>query len=211
MSRPIGRLRRQVAFDRLLARLFQVGEPLGLPWVLKGGYAMELRIMNYSSPLLLWEKFRQPSSNSWRASWYSFEVGSDIASRRRRALSRRTDRFRTSVLSNLCFSASCGQVICGSESFSSRAARDWMAYSSGRPRRFFLKRRRRLPVSPTTRPHRSTIGVACCSETVGLGSVYSSSCDIRFSIDSRPAEPSGSAFACPLSITQCRYIAAVSG
>lgn len=38
------RLRRQVAFDRLLARLFQAGQPLALPWVLKGGYAMELRI-----------------------------------------------------------------------------------------------------------------------------------------------------------------------
>jgi Nucleotidyl transferase AbiEii toxin, Type IV TA system len=38
------RLRRQVAFDRLLARLFQVGPPLALPWILKGGYAMELRI-----------------------------------------------------------------------------------------------------------------------------------------------------------------------
>jgi hypothetical protein len=38
------RLRRQVAFDRLLGRLFQVGQPLALPWVLKGGYAMELRI-----------------------------------------------------------------------------------------------------------------------------------------------------------------------
>ena len=38
------RLRRQVAFDRLLARLFHVGQPLALPWVLKGGYAMELRI-----------------------------------------------------------------------------------------------------------------------------------------------------------------------
>ena len=38
------RLRRQVAFDRLLARLFQVGPPFALPWVLKGGYAMELRI-----------------------------------------------------------------------------------------------------------------------------------------------------------------------
>jgi Nucleotidyl transferase AbiEii toxin, Type IV TA system len=34
------RLRRQVAFDRFLARLF--GEPNG-NWVLKGGYAMELR------------------------------------------------------------------------------------------------------------------------------------------------------------------------
>ena len=38
------RLRRQVAFDRLLARLFQARHALALPWVLKGGYAMELRI-----------------------------------------------------------------------------------------------------------------------------------------------------------------------
>jgi nucleotidyltransferase AbiEii toxin of type IV toxin-antitoxin system len=38
------RLRRQVAFDRLLARLFQAAHPRALPWVLKGGYAMELRI-----------------------------------------------------------------------------------------------------------------------------------------------------------------------
>ena len=37
----IQRLRRQVAFDRLLARLFYI-EPS--PWVLKGGYAMELRV-----------------------------------------------------------------------------------------------------------------------------------------------------------------------
>lgn len=35
------RLRREVAFDRLLARLF-LKQPA--PWVLKGGYAMELRI-----------------------------------------------------------------------------------------------------------------------------------------------------------------------
>ena len=34
------RLRRQVSFDRLLARLFR-GDPA--PWVLKGGYALELR------------------------------------------------------------------------------------------------------------------------------------------------------------------------
>jgi hypothetical protein len=34
-------LRRQVAFDRLLARLFR-DEPV--PWALKGGYAMELRL-----------------------------------------------------------------------------------------------------------------------------------------------------------------------
>jgi hypothetical protein len=38
------RLRRQVAFDRLLSRLFHSGKSGTLPWVLKGGYAMELRI-----------------------------------------------------------------------------------------------------------------------------------------------------------------------
>lgn len=37
----IQRLRRQVAFDRLLCRLFH--DPAA-PWLLKGGYAMELRI-----------------------------------------------------------------------------------------------------------------------------------------------------------------------
>jgi hypothetical protein len=36
----INRLRRQVAFDRLLARLFRI-DPA--PWVLKAGYAFELR------------------------------------------------------------------------------------------------------------------------------------------------------------------------
>jgi hypothetical protein len=36
----INRLRRQVSFDRLLARLFLNATP---PWVLKGGYALELR------------------------------------------------------------------------------------------------------------------------------------------------------------------------
>jgi hypothetical protein len=36
----INRLRRQVAFDRLLARLFRIDLAL---WVLKGGYALELR------------------------------------------------------------------------------------------------------------------------------------------------------------------------
>jgi hypothetical protein len=43
-SVDLQRLRRQVAFDRLLARLFQAAQPHTLPWVLKGGYAMELRI-----------------------------------------------------------------------------------------------------------------------------------------------------------------------
>lgn len=35
------RLRRQVAFDRLLARLFATPD---VPWVLKGGYTFELRL-----------------------------------------------------------------------------------------------------------------------------------------------------------------------
>lgn len=38
------RLRRQVAFDRLLARLFPRAGKERYPWILKGGYAMELRI-----------------------------------------------------------------------------------------------------------------------------------------------------------------------
>ena len=37
----LGRLRRQVAFERLLARLFRED---GSPWLLKGGYALELRL-----------------------------------------------------------------------------------------------------------------------------------------------------------------------
>jgi predicted nucleotidyltransferase component of viral defense system len=36
----IQRLRRDIAFDRLIVRLFQMPSP---PWVLKGGYAMQLR------------------------------------------------------------------------------------------------------------------------------------------------------------------------
>jgi hypothetical protein len=37
----VQRLRRQVAFDRLLSRFFSSDQ---VPWVLKGGYAMELRL-----------------------------------------------------------------------------------------------------------------------------------------------------------------------
>jgi hypothetical protein len=40
-SLDLQRLRRQAAFDRLLCRLF--AEP-DAPWLLKGGYAMELRL-----------------------------------------------------------------------------------------------------------------------------------------------------------------------
>ena len=37
------RLRRQVAFDRLLARMFDPADAARHGWVLKGGYALELR------------------------------------------------------------------------------------------------------------------------------------------------------------------------
>jgi hypothetical protein len=37
------RLRRQVAFDRLLARMFDPSQPRRDSWVLKGGYALEMR------------------------------------------------------------------------------------------------------------------------------------------------------------------------
>lgn len=37
------RLRRQVAFDRLLARMFDPSKPVRDGWVLKGGYALEMR------------------------------------------------------------------------------------------------------------------------------------------------------------------------
>src|SRR5689334_13031612 len=37
------RLRRQVAFDRLLARMFDPSQPVSEGWVLKGGYALEMR------------------------------------------------------------------------------------------------------------------------------------------------------------------------
>jgi hypothetical protein len=42
----VNRLRRQVSFDRLLARLFLNAAP---PWVLKGGYALELRFKSARS------------------------------------------------------------------------------------------------------------------------------------------------------------------
>ena len=40
------RVRRQVAFDRFLARMFSKGPKAANPWVLKGGYAMELRLQS---------------------------------------------------------------------------------------------------------------------------------------------------------------------
>lgn len=44
----INRLRRQVSFDRLLARLFRDN---AVPWVLKGGYALELRFKSARSTI----------------------------------------------------------------------------------------------------------------------------------------------------------------
>ena len=61
------RLRKEVAFDRFLARLFHSNRP---PWVLKGGYAMELRIKEARATrdidLTLWKslpKDKRPSQN----------------------------------------------------------------------------------------------------------------------------------------------------
>ena len=41
-SIPLDRLRRKVTFDRFLARLFKSNKP-DQEWLLKGGYALELR------------------------------------------------------------------------------------------------------------------------------------------------------------------------
>ena len=40
---PLDRLRRRVAFDRILARFFSDGNSR---WLLKGGYALEFRLQN---------------------------------------------------------------------------------------------------------------------------------------------------------------------
>ncbi len=42
-SIPLDRLRKRIAFDRLLARLFHSKNPI---WILKGGYAIEFRLQN---------------------------------------------------------------------------------------------------------------------------------------------------------------------
>jgi hypothetical protein len=45
----LGRLRRQVAFDRLLARMFDPTHPVRDGWALKGGYALEMRFLRARS------------------------------------------------------------------------------------------------------------------------------------------------------------------
>ena len=54
------RIRREVAFDRLLVRLFRGERPDKLPWALKGGYAMELRIQSA-------QRMNQESLHFWRS------------------------------------------------------------------------------------------------------------------------------------------------
>jgi hypothetical protein len=53
----LNRLRRLVSFDRLLARLFRDEAP---PWVLKGGYALELALAIRSK--LAWTNGSSPGS-----------------------------------------------------------------------------------------------------------------------------------------------------
>lgn len=53
----LARYRRQIAFDRLLARLFAASPS---PWVLKGGYAMELRILAARTTVDLDLAFTEP-------------------------------------------------------------------------------------------------------------------------------------------------------
>jgi Nucleotidyl transferase AbiEii toxin, Type IV TA system len=45
----LSRLRRQVAFDRLLARMFDSSQPIRDGWILKGGYALEMRFLRARS------------------------------------------------------------------------------------------------------------------------------------------------------------------
>jgi hypothetical protein len=56
------RMRRQVAFDRLLCRLFHETEA---PWLLKGGYAMELRIDTARTTRDIDLAVRNPPSKKW--------------------------------------------------------------------------------------------------------------------------------------------------
>src|SRR3954468_10260279 len=63
------RLRRQVAFDRLLARMFDPSQPVRDGWVLKGGYALEMRFhMARSTTVSQSAANAAPASSSTRAS-----------------------------------------------------------------------------------------------------------------------------------------------
>jgi hypothetical protein len=85
-------LRRQVAFDRLLARLFREER---VPWTLKGGYAMELRLKGARSTVDIdltlqrvgattetggdanqaIQKMLQSAADIYLGDWFEFEIG----------------------------------------------------------------------------------------------------------------------------------------
>ncbi len=87
----INRLRRQVAFDRLLARLFRVHPA---PWILKGGYALELRFRTARATVdidLTVERaapeatanrivrdMLQEAANSSLGDWFEYTIGAPV-------------------------------------------------------------------------------------------------------------------------------------
>jgi hypothetical protein len=90
----VNRLRRQVSFDRLLARLFRV-EPA--PWALKGGYALELRfkaarstididlalqpVVGVAGPAEVSRVVREMLQNAASVSlgdWFEYRIGSPV-------------------------------------------------------------------------------------------------------------------------------------
>ena len=72
------RLRRQVAFDRLLARMFAPAHAAGDGWVLKGGYAMELRFRQARSTKDLDLTVRAGGDNSAPALRERLQVAADV-------------------------------------------------------------------------------------------------------------------------------------
>ncbi len=90
----VTRLRRQVSFDRLLARLFRV-EPA--PWALKGGYALELRFKTARSTIdidvslqlvvaatdqedtsVIVREMLQNAANISLGDWFEYTIGSPV-------------------------------------------------------------------------------------------------------------------------------------
>jgi hypothetical protein len=87
----ISRLRRQVAFDRLLSRLFGV-DPA--PWVLKGGYALELRFRTARATVdldltvqrvapeatanLIVRDMLQEAASSSLGDWFEYTIGAPV-------------------------------------------------------------------------------------------------------------------------------------
>ena len=87
---PLGRLRRRVAFDRILARLFADDKSM---WLLKGGYALEFRFQNVARTTkdidFSLSKMRDPSSDKIldalrreagrdTGDWFEFLIGTPM-------------------------------------------------------------------------------------------------------------------------------------